>query len=175
VEVTPTESASGDGLAELLSGFGDMRRNGNGSVTVQLPGGEAELAEIVRILDRADPHVETLQLHQPPLDDVFLAKTGRKLEGARERPGSSWAATEDGWLSDRGLLLTSLLIRDVLASRLASLRVGYAASSRACAIGAATVRQNLLLGARVTAARSRKRAAKTTLRPLSSAGRALPW
>ena len=25
---------------------------------------------------------ETLQLHQPSLDDVFLAKTGRKLEGA---------------------------------------------------------------------------------------------
>ena len=62
--------------------FGELRRNGNGSVTVQLPGGEAELAEIVRILDRADLHVETLQLHQPSLDDVFLAKTGRKLEGS---------------------------------------------------------------------------------------------
>jgi ABC-2 type transport system ATP-binding protein len=51
-------------------------------VTVQLPGGEAELAEIVRILDRGDLHVETLALHQPSLDDVFLAKTGRKLEGS---------------------------------------------------------------------------------------------
>src|SRR6476660_6145703 len=82
VEVTPTEPESGGRLAELLSGFGEMRRNGNGSVTVQLPGGEAELAEIVRILDRADLRVETLQLHQPSVDDVFLAKTGRKLEGA---------------------------------------------------------------------------------------------
>jgi ABC-2 type transport system ATP-binding protein len=51
---------------------------------VQLPGGEAQLAEIVRILDRADLRVETLQLHQPSLDDVFLAKTGRKLEGAAD-------------------------------------------------------------------------------------------
>ncbi len=51
-------------------------------MTVQLPGGEAQLAEIVRILDQADLRVETLQLHQPSLDDVFLAKTGRKLEGA---------------------------------------------------------------------------------------------
>jgi ABC-2 type transport system ATP-binding protein len=84
VEVTPTEPESGDRLAELLSGFGEMRRNGNGSVTVQLPGGEAELAEIVRILDRADLHVQTLQLHQPSLDDVFLAKTGRKLEGSAD-------------------------------------------------------------------------------------------
>jgi ABC-2 type transport system ATP-binding protein len=53
-------------------------------VTVQLPGGETQLADIVRVLDQADLKVETLQLHQPSLDDVFLAKTGRKLEGAAE-------------------------------------------------------------------------------------------
>ena len=55
---------------------------------MQLPGGEAELAEIVRMLDRADLRVETLQLHQPSLDDVFLAKTGRKLEGASDGAGT---------------------------------------------------------------------------------------
>jgi len=82
VEVTPADPEAGDRLGELLAGFGEMRRNGRGSVTVQLPGGESELAEIVRILDRADLHVQTLQLHQPSLDDVFLAKTGRKLEGS---------------------------------------------------------------------------------------------
>ncbi len=87
VEVTPAEPGEGGRLAELLSGFGEMRRNGDGAVTVQLPGGEAELAEIVRILDRADLHVETLQLHQPSLDDVFLAKTGRKLEGSGDGDG----------------------------------------------------------------------------------------
>ena len=82
VEVTPSDPDDGDRLGELLAGFGEMRRNGRGSVTVQLPGGEAELAEIVRILDRAELRVQTLQLHQPSLDDVFLAKTGRKLEGS---------------------------------------------------------------------------------------------
>ena len=82
VEVTPADPDAGDRLGELLKGFGQMRRNGRGSVTVQLPGGEAELAEIVRILDRADLRVQTLQLHQPSLDDVFLAKTGRTLEGS---------------------------------------------------------------------------------------------
>ena len=84
VEVAPCDPAAGDRLAELLSRFGDTRRNGRGSVTVQLPGGETQLAEIVRVLDHADLKVETLQLHQPSLDDVFLAKTGRKLEGAAE-------------------------------------------------------------------------------------------
>jgi ABC-2 type transport system ATP-binding protein len=82
VEVAPADPEAGDRLAELLAGFGELRRNGRGTVTVQLPGGEAELAEIVRILDRADLRVQTLQLHQPSLDDVFLAKTGRKLEGS---------------------------------------------------------------------------------------------
>jgi len=82
VEVALADPDASDRLAELLFGFGDMRRNGHGSVTVQLPGGEAELADIVRILDQADLRVQTLQLHQPSLDDVFLAKTGRKLEGS---------------------------------------------------------------------------------------------
>ncbi len=91
VEVAPSDPEAGDRLAELLSRFGEMRRNGRGSVTVQLPGGEAQLAEIVRILDQADLRVETLQLHQPSLDDVFLAQTGRKLEGSGtgSMPGAS--------------------------------------------------------------------------------------
>ncbi len=84
VEVTPCDPEAGDRLAELLSSFGEMRRNGRGSVTVQLPGGETQLADIVRVLDQADLRIELLQLHQPSLDDVFLAKTGRKLEGAGE-------------------------------------------------------------------------------------------
>jgi ABC-2 type transport system ATP-binding protein len=96
VEVTPTDPDAGDRLGELLAGFGEMRRNGRGSVTVQLPGGESELAEIVRILDRADLHVQTLQLHQPSLDDVFLAKTGRKLEGSEGEPAAETAGQPSG-------------------------------------------------------------------------------
>jgi ABC-2 type transport system ATP-binding protein len=82
VEVTPVDPEASDRLAELLGRFGGLRRNGRGSVTVELPGGEGQLAEIVRVLDQAHLKVELLQLHQPSLDDVFLAKTGRKLEGA---------------------------------------------------------------------------------------------
>ena len=84
VEVAPADPEAGDRLADLLARFGGIRRNGGGAVTVQLPGGEAQLAEVVRILDQADLRVQALQLHQPSLDDVFLAKTGRKLEGAGE-------------------------------------------------------------------------------------------
>jgi ABC-2 type transport system ATP-binding protein len=82
VEVAPVDPDASAELAELLSRFGEPKRGARGSVTVQLPGGESELAEIVRLLDDHQVKVETLQLHQPSLDDVFLEKTGRKLEGA---------------------------------------------------------------------------------------------
>jgi len=87
VEVSPVDVTADEQLAGLLTRFGTPARNGRGSVTVQLPGGEAQLAEIVRALDQADLRVASLQLHQPSLDDVFLAKTGRKLEGTGDEQG----------------------------------------------------------------------------------------
>ncbi len=84
VEVVPADPNAVEALSERLASFGTPARNGRGTVTVQLPGGESQLAEIVRALDQAELRVASLQLHQPSLDDVFLAKTGRKLEGAGE-------------------------------------------------------------------------------------------
>jgi ABC-2 type transport system ATP-binding protein len=84
VEVMPADLAGGDAMAEALTRFGTPIRGGRGSLTVQLPGGETQLAELVRVLDAAGLHVASLHLHQPSLDDVFLAKTGRKLEGAAD-------------------------------------------------------------------------------------------
>jgi ABC-2 type transport system ATP-binding protein len=57
VEVSPRDAGADERLAELLAGFGVPTRNGRSSVTVQLPGGEAQLAEVVRALDQADLHV----------------------------------------------------------------------------------------------------------------------
>jgi ABC-2 type transport system ATP-binding protein len=84
VEVSPVDPEADERLAQLLAEFGTPTRGGRGSVAVQLPGGEAQLADIVRALDRAGLRVASLQLHQPSLDDVFLAKTGRKLEGTAQ-------------------------------------------------------------------------------------------
>jgi ABC-2 type transport system ATP-binding protein len=44
--------------------------------------GDLDLAEIIRALDAEGLSVANLQLHAPSLDDVFLEKTGRTLEGA---------------------------------------------------------------------------------------------
>jgi ABC-2 type transport system ATP-binding protein len=52
--------------------------------SVRLTGGDAQLADVVRALDGDGIKIQDLQLHAPTLDDVFLAKTGRSLEGAAE-------------------------------------------------------------------------------------------
>jgi ABC-2 type transport system ATP-binding protein len=82
VEAVPASPAERDALASILARFGEPVPGSPDGVAVRLDEGEAELAAIVRALDAEEIHVENLQLHAPSLDDVFLAKTGRSLEGA---------------------------------------------------------------------------------------------
>jgi ABC-2 type transport system ATP-binding protein len=49
---------------------------------VRLSDGTQELADVVRALDAEGLRIQNLELHAPSLDDVFLQKTGRRLEGA---------------------------------------------------------------------------------------------
>jgi ABC-2 type transport system ATP-binding protein len=84
LEVVPADHEDVPAIARLLEGFGEPTKGAPHAVAVQLAGGEAELANVVRALDAEGLAVETLQLHAPSLDDVFLAKTGRTLEGAAE-------------------------------------------------------------------------------------------
>src|SRR5476649_1004451 len=81
VEVVPADPAERDRAAAILAQFGEQAASSKG-VAVRLRSGEADLAVVVRALDAEGVKVENLQLHQPSLDDVFLAKTGRSLEGS---------------------------------------------------------------------------------------------
>jgi ABC-2 type transport system ATP-binding protein len=81
VEAVPADPEDRDRAGSILARFGDPCASAEG-FAVRLRSGEADLAEIVRALDAEDLKVERLNLHQPSLDDVFLAKTGRSLEGA---------------------------------------------------------------------------------------------
>jgi ABC-2 type transport system ATP-binding protein len=68
---------------EVLERFGDHRPAGaDCHVSIQLDGGEGEIAPVVRALDDAGLLVASLEVVRPTLDDVFLAKTGEHLEGA---------------------------------------------------------------------------------------------
>jgi len=84
LEAVPADSAQVQRLEAVLSRFGEPLPVTNGSAAVRLSDGTEELADVVRGLDSEGIKVADLQLHAPTLDDVFLAKTGRSLEGARE-------------------------------------------------------------------------------------------
>jgi ABC-2 type transport system ATP-binding protein len=84
VEATPAGRSERDAVARVLGEFGEEIPAQPGAVAVRLSGGAAGLADVVRALDRENVSVSNLRLDEPTLDDVFLAKTGRSLEGAAE-------------------------------------------------------------------------------------------
>jgi len=69
-------------IAEFLAQFGEPLASTR-DVAVRLRDGLG-LTDIVRAVDANGVEVADLELHAPTLDDVFLAKTGRTLEGAAE-------------------------------------------------------------------------------------------
>jgi len=83
VEAVPAVREERDAVANVLDRFGTQVPASPGAAAVRLDGGE-DLAGVVRALDGAGLRVADLLLHQPSLDDVFLAKTGRKLEAGEE-------------------------------------------------------------------------------------------
>jgi ABC-2 type transport system ATP-binding protein len=83
VEAVPAQPEQRGAVATVLERFGEQTTGfGPGSVAVQLRSADGDLAEIVRALDAERIQIAQLQIHEPTLDDVFLAKTGRHLEGA---------------------------------------------------------------------------------------------
>jgi ABC-2 type transport system ATP-binding protein len=73
---------SPEACEKVLGRFGEPLPPKDGMVVVALDEGAAGIAPIIRALDEAGITVQDLHLLQPTLDDVFLEKTGRHLEGA---------------------------------------------------------------------------------------------
>src|SRR6187431_1184097 len=69
-------------IAEFLAQFGEPLASSR-DVAVRLREGFG-LTDIVRAVDANGVDIADIELHAPTLDDVFLAKTGRTLEGAAE-------------------------------------------------------------------------------------------
>jgi ABC-2 type transport system ATP-binding protein len=87
IEAVPANPAERERVAKVLERFGadgDCPQTNEDGVAVRLSRGDSNLADVVRALDSEHIEVAHLQLHAPTLDDVFLAKTGRSLEGAGE-------------------------------------------------------------------------------------------
>jgi ABC-2 type transport system ATP-binding protein len=78
---------------DLRRQFGLAPRVADGTVSFQVPAGEAFLPELVRSLDQP---LEAISLRRPTLDDVFLHLTGHEIrdEGRGE---AAMAMSGRGW------------------------------------------------------------------------------
>jgi ABC-2 type transport system ATP-binding protein len=82
VEATPVKEGQREVVAIVLRRFGQEIPAQPGAVSVRLDQGAGDLADVVRALDSEGLKVSNLRLDEPTLNDVFLEKTGRSLEGA---------------------------------------------------------------------------------------------
>jgi ABC-2 type transport system ATP-binding protein len=77
------------------AGIGRLLPQGDGrTILVEVENGAADIPRLVRALDEARIGVGALELVQPTLDDVFVAKTGHHLE--REGEGEGEGDDEQG-------------------------------------------------------------------------------
>jgi ABC-2 type transport system ATP-binding protein len=95
VEVTPCAADDLGRMKGVLARFGESVTASPKAAAVRLDGGDSQLADVVRALDGEEIRILDLQLHAPTLDDVFLAKTGRSLEGAAEEEAAEDEAEEE--------------------------------------------------------------------------------
>ena len=51
----------------------------DGALRLYVDHGGTAVPQIMRAIDGADLGLESIEVHRPSLDDVFLAKTGRSL------------------------------------------------------------------------------------------------
>ena len=95
VHALPAQPGERANIARILERFGEpLPPTGETEVAVRLAE-SASLADVVRGLDAEGLAIADIELRAPTLDDVFLAKTGRSLEGSGEKPGRGEAEDED--------------------------------------------------------------------------------
>jgi ABC-2 type transport system ATP-binding protein len=85
LEATPANPEERAAIVKALGRFGEEIPAQPGAVAVRLDHGAGDLTDVVRALDAENLKVSNLRLDEPSLNDVFLEKTGRSLEGAGER------------------------------------------------------------------------------------------
>ena len=95
VHAIPAQPGERAQIARILARFGEpLPPTGETEVAVRLAEGTS-LADVVRGLDAEGLAIADIELRAPTLDDVFLAKTGRSLEGSGEKPGRGEADDEN--------------------------------------------------------------------------------
>jgi ABC-2 type transport system ATP-binding protein len=84
VEVIPANTEDWTAISGVLERFGELVSAAHSGVAVRLGRDVRGLADVVRALDSAGVAFDNVELREPTLDEVFLAKTGRSLEGGKD-------------------------------------------------------------------------------------------
>jgi ABC-2 type transport system ATP-binding protein len=96
LELSLAEDGADPGrCTEILARFGKLLPARDGLLMVELDHGPNEVGPIVRALDEAGFAIDSLDVVRPSLDDVFVAKTGRHLEGSEGPGGPEAEATAE--------------------------------------------------------------------------------
>ena len=95
LELCLVDQAGNESRAEgVLARFGRPLPARDGTLMVELQHGSSEVGPIVVALNQEGLQVESLDLVQPTLDDVFVQKTGQHLEGADTQADPDTGETE---------------------------------------------------------------------------------
>ncbi|MEI6446662.1 MAG: ATP-binding cassette domain-containing protein [Actinomycetes bacterium] len=87
IEIALSEGVSAAAAEAALANLGTpMPATGRHDVSIRLKDPSTGVADAVRVLDDAGLSLDEVELVRPSLDDVFLEKTGHRLEGASDSP-----------------------------------------------------------------------------------------
>jgi ABC-2 type transport system ATP-binding protein len=84
LELTIDANSNFDKAAEFIHGEGLSKDLKKRTISVSLNGGVPEVKKILDQMEHANINVESLSLHKPTLDDVFMNLTGHRAEEALE-------------------------------------------------------------------------------------------
>ena len=76
---------AGEALAKLSVDAPQVDEK-RGHVVIDVENGAQSIAEVVRLLDREDIHIDTLNMRRPSLNDVFLSITGEAIVEEEAKP-----------------------------------------------------------------------------------------
>ncbi|QQS22974.1 ATP-binding cassette domain-containing protein [bacterium] len=86
--------------ADVMNGYSLQKNEKNHSVSVAVSDGVGEISKILQLLQSNNVSIDSLSLHKPTLDDVFMQLTGHHAEmpgeESEEDTGSAGSATQKG-------------------------------------------------------------------------------
>jgi ABC-2 type transport system ATP-binding protein len=79
LELVIADSADFEKADKVVKGEAKQSNAKRRTISISTNGGIKELKEVLADLEKADVEVESLSLHKPTLDDVFLRLTGKEV------------------------------------------------------------------------------------------------